>query len=65
MTARKPKSESEIRDIRARRERGEKLSSIGIDYGLSKGAISRICARKAYGWVDAVPAQEETTHVGG
>lgn len=58
-------SADEIREILDQRAQGAKLASIAHDHGLSEGAISRICARKAYGWVDAVPAQEETTHVGG
>jgi hypothetical protein len=45
-------TDDQVREIRRRRAAGEFCSQIGADFGLGASAVSRICLRQRYDWVD-------------
>jgi group I intron endonuclease len=45
-------TDDQVREIRQRRLAGEFCSDIGKDFGLRSSAVSRICLRQRYNWVD-------------
>ncbi len=44
---------SKVQQIRNRRAAGEKLATIAMDFGVTEGAVSRICAGKSWRSISA------------